>query len=229
MLSVLIVESPGLEDITSGDREGDILARQLQLIRIPCEYKSIHKADLLIEVIKEHNKYDVIHLSCHGNENALYFTDKSRLNWDELQKILLTFGSDRLVVLSACNSAFFKPDATLAEFLKRFTFNTLKPPKCIFTMSGNFYFADGVLAWGLFYRKFSEELKENKTSVLSCTSRMIYKSLSCVKKAELPEVKICAAYWYEQHNKYVNISPWLRGEKIINDIEKGLPVSDKSI
>ncbi|MFH1227003.1 MAG: CHAT domain-containing protein [Planctomycetota bacterium] len=225
-ISVLIIESPGLIDITTEDNQGKILAQELRLLRIHCEYKPIHTSSLLQQTLNSHAKYDVIHICCHGSKDGLSFTDGSFLNWDALQSSLLPFMSKRLVMLSACQSAFFKPDATLAKFLQQISFDALKAPKCIFTMFGNFYFADGVLAWGVFYRKFSEELEKNKASVSSCTSRMILNSLRSVKNAELPSVKICAAYWYEQSKRYIDISPWKIGEQVVDAIEKGLPIDD---
>lgn len=134
--------------------------------------------------------------------------------------MLLPYVSNRLAILSACHSAFFKPDQKLSEFLSHLSFGQYKPPICVFTMFGEIYIAESVLAWGLFYCNLSKRLKDNPIS--SCTARMIYDSLNIVRNANLP--KICAAHWYDK--KYIDISPWKENIAIdrIDKIEKGLPV-----
>jgi len=222
MENVLIVESPGLVDITTGDRIGYLVSEQLRLLRVPHVYFAIHTSSLLQERFAEHAKgAGIVHISAHGNETGIFFTDNSGLTWNELQQNLLVYAGNRLIVVSACHSAFFTIDETLAGLLESLTTGVAKPPKCVLTMWGEVYFADAVLAWGLFYRGFFKVLAHR--NVGSFTPRMILESLKPVKQAGLP--KICASYWYSRYHKYVDLSPWKEGETEVEAIENGQPPS----
>ena len=52
-MRVLIIESPSLEDVTSGDRTGHHLAELLKLLRIPYAYQPIHTKGLLDGIWRE--------------------------------------------------------------------------------------------------------------------------------------------------------------------------------
>lgn len=226
MENILIIESPGLEDITTGDRTGYLLSEQLKLLRVPHVYFAVHTASLLQERLLEYAKIaGVIHIATHGNETGIFFTDNSKLTWNELQQNLLVYAANRLTVISACHSASFEIDETLAGLLESLTTGVVKPPKCVMTMWGEVYFADAVLAWGLFYRGFSKALAGKEVD--SFTPRMILESLKPVKQAGLP--KICVSYWYSQYHKYVDISPWKMGETEVVSIENGQPPSNPTI
>jgi len=226
MDNILLIESPGLMDITTGDRTGYLLSEQLKLIRVPHDYFAIHTSSLLQELLAQHAKNaGVVHISVHGNETGIFFTDNSILTWNELQQNLLVYAGNRLIVLSACHSAFFKIDKTLAGLLESLTAGLAKPPKCVLTMWGEVYFPDAVLAWGLFYRTFFKTLAGS--DIGSFTPRAVLESLKIVKQAGLP--KICAAYWYSRHHEYVDISPWKEGETEVTAIENDQPPSNSIV
>lgn len=182
-----------------------MLAGQLRLLRIPCELRTIHAAELLERTLEEGaRESDVIHLSTHGNKDGIGFTDGSGMNWNQLQYPLLKHAGGKLLVINACQSAAFVPDGNLAKIAQAFTKGRMQAARCVFTMFGDVYFADSVLAWGLFYRRMSTKLKGASSS--QSTPEQIKDSLDAVHQAGLP--KICAAFWYEEHSKYKNISPW---------------------
>jgi hypothetical protein len=206
MKRVLIIESPGLNDITTGDRTGELLAGQLSLIRIPYELRTIHTAELLEQRLgEEARESDVIHLSMHGNRDGIWFTNGTSINWTHLQYQLLKHAGGKLIVINACQSSTFVPDDNLAKTMQELTNGGMQAARCVFTMFGDVYFADSVLAWGLFYRRLSSKL--NGASSSQCTAAQIRDSLSSVHRAGFP--KICAVFWYEQFGKYKNISPWI--------------------
>jgi len=211
MRRVLIVESPGLEDITSGDRRGEVLMGQLRLLRIPCVLRPIHSARLLEEVLKEEApNSDVIHLCMHGNSAGISFTDGSSYRWKDLQFPVLSHARGKLLVLDACRSATFKPDATLAKFMSIFSKGRAQAPRCVLTMFGDVYIADSALAWGLVYRRLRRELEG--ASIEQCSAKQIKETLEVVKQAGLP--KICASFWYERHGLYQDVTPWLIGSSL---------------
>jgi hypothetical protein len=181
MENILIIESPGLEDITTVDRTGYLLSEQLKLLRVPHVYFAVHTSSLLQGRLAEYaNIAGVIHIAAHGNEIGTYFTDNSGFTWNELQQNLLVYAGDRLIVLSACHSAFFNIDKTLAELLESLTAGVAKPPKCVLTMWGVVNFPDAVLAWGLFYRTLFKSLADRTLG--SFTPRMILESLKPITR-----------------------------------------------
>lgn len=217
MQSVFIIESPSLEDISNEDRTGLLVAQQLRLLRIPAEIKSIHKAQLLSTRLSEFgNNAGIIHIAAHGNTEGIWFTDRSKLTWKELEQTLAIQAMNKIVVLSSCRSANFSFDKTLSEVLQLLTQGKYQPPKCVLTLWGDVYFADVVLCWGLFYRRLFSAINGNITN---CSPRIIYNSLTDIKKAGLP--KICCAYWYEKYREYADISPWKAGDNNITKIENG--------
>ncbi|NRD51614.1 C13 family peptidase [Corallococcus exiguus] len=208
MRQVLIIESPGLNDITTGDRTGELLAGQLRLLRISHKLSTIHTSELLEQRLQESAQdSDVIHLSMHGSKEGIHFTDGTYIDWRQLQHKLLAHGGNRLLVISACQSSNFVPDSNLASTMQSLTNGAQSAPRCVFTMFGDVYFVDVVLAWGLFYRRLSSMLNGMPSS--QCTPQQVKNSLDAVYKAGFS--KICAAFWYEQFGKYQNISPWLSG------------------
>lgn len=205
MRGVAIIESPGLQDITSGFRSGAALAEFLRLLRVPFVYLPIHSKELLKpKLIQTAKDFDVVHLSAHGYRGALSFTDGSVLHGDEMQWLLLPSANGRIVSLDACGSSNFAPAESLASFMQDLTDGALHPPRCVMTMFGNVTFGDSALTWSLFYRQL--ECMLGKQSAAEACPRSIRNSLLPVRGANLH--KICAAYWYERHKKYVNISPW---------------------
>lgn len=217
MQKVLIIESPSLEDITDEDRTGLLVAQQLRLLRIPAEIKSIHTAQLLQTRISLFgNDAGIIHIAAHGNTDGIWFTDRSKLSWKELEQALLVHAMNKIVVLSACRSANFSFDKKLSEILQLLTMGQYQPPKCVLTLWGDVYFADVVLCWGLFYRRL---FAANNGNIENCNPKIIFDSLEYIKRAGLP--KICCAYWYDKYRQYADISPWKSGDMNISKIENG--------
>lgn len=212
MEPILIIESPGLSDITTGDREGQHLHGLLQILRIPSTYLPIHSDKLLGERLAEHApKHAVIHLAAHGSKQGLGFTDGSLTEWAELSALLTFAAADKLVVLSSCHSSEMpKPDTqdTLAAIVTKALGLKPSPPRAILTIFSTVAFYDCVLAWGVFYRHLSMRIAKHGAAIASCEPRWIFESLNAVKNADLPTVKICATFWYEKYGKHVDISPW---------------------
>jgi hypothetical protein len=215
MQNVLIIESPGLEDITTEDRTGILVAQQLRLIRVPVEIQSIHSSKLLQERLNQFGRdAGVIHIAAHGDKEAIWFTDGSKLTWKELEQNLMVYAMQKIVVISACRSANFTFDKTLSDVLQILSNGQHQPPKCVLTLWGNVFMADVVLCWGLFYRRL---FSFHNGGIDKLTARNIYESLSSVKSAGLP--KICCAYWYDKYRQYADISPWKSGEMNLPKIE----------
>jgi len=201
MEPVLLIESPGLLEITTGDRRGEVLSRQLHMLRVPCVYAPIHTNNLVAARMDTMKPYSVMHLAAHGLKGSIGFTDGSALSPEQLRQVVWPRASDRIVVLDACDTHWIQADDPLSALLRPWQGG----PKCVLTMVGKVFFADSALSWSVFYRHLFARLGSG--GVPACTARDVLESLKRVKAAELG-APICAAYWYEAHSRWVDISPW---------------------
>ena len=197
-MRVLIIESPGLSDITTGDRPGERLSEQLRLMRLPAAYSPIHTGGLLDSTIgAQAGSFDVLHLAGHANEKILAFTDNSSFPWLEVAKVLSRRAEGKIVAISACNSfAAHKASETLGKALQAAGYRGAMPA-CILTFFGNIALCDTLLTWGLFYRHLS------RAGVID--ARAVFDALTLVKGAGL-EAKVCAAWW--SGTQFHDVSPW---------------------
>lgn len=205
MKKVLIVESPGYQDIDSGDRRGEVIRQQLGLLRVLAEVRGASKlAGLMTHLVVEKTaEYDALHLAMHGDRQGLYFTDGGRLDWAQMQIVALSM-SKRLVVLDACESVSFTPDTTFADFWNKLVPSLpAEPPRFVLTMWGSPYYADSVLAWGLFYAYIARQAQP----IQQLEPRALVDALKRVHAAGLP--KICA--WHLMGGRFKAISPWEPG------------------
>jgi prepilin-type processing-associated H-X9-DG protein len=201
-MRILFVESPGLNDITTQDRRGEVLSQQAGLLRIDRVYQPIHTKDLLGPVCSQNSACDVIHLSAHGQQGNIAFTDGSAYSPLELQAAIWPYASGKIVVFDACDTHWIEPNEELSNFISKLSKGTVKPPLCVLTMVGKVFFPDSVLAWGVFYRHLAAQLRQRAVS--TATLKEINQALKYVKGANLP--KICAVY--SSGKTWKNISPW---------------------
>lgn len=205
MRNVLIVESPGHQDIDSGDRRGEVIRQQLGLLRVGATVRGSATLESLMKhlVVERTADFDALHLAMHGNEHGLYFTDGGRLDWRQMQIVALSM-SNRMVVLDACESVSFAPDTTFADQWNKLVPTLIAaPPRFVLTMWGSPYYADSVLAWGLFYSYIAHRAQPAQ----QLEPRLVVDALKRVQAAELP--KICA--WHCVGGRFKAISPWELG------------------
>jgi hypothetical protein len=205
MRDVLIIESPSYDDLYSGDSRGDVINRQLGLLRVPARLKNVatmkHFAERYV-LEAAALQFDALHLAMHGDRTGLFMTDGGHLPWKDLH-FLSVMLSGRMLVLDACESAAFMPDTSIADFLNNLIPGLgATPPRFVLTMMGKPYFADSVLAWGVFYAHLAGEAVGVHSTSMS--PRVVFDALQRVKAAGLP--KICASY--SNGGRYASISPW---------------------
>lgn len=206
---VLILESPGLIDIDTGDREGEHLDKLLRMLRIESTYRPFSgHSRLELLLVNEAPNAACLHLCGHGDSQQFAFTNGRGLAWSELARGVITYAPRKIVILAACHSDELRiVFRTLAEALEAALPGSLVMPRCVLTFFGTVYFADSLLAWGLFYRHLFDALRSKNLNIANCPPRVILDALSKVKASGL-NVKICAAYWYDKYRCYANISPW---------------------
>ncbi len=103
--SVFIIESLTFKDEREGKREGDILTNILRLSQKHVEYRYIRTKSELKAVLKHFakSKMRYLHLSCHGNDNALSMTLDS-IPLHEFAELTRPYLEDRRLFLSACDA-----------------------------------------------------------------------------------------------------------------------------
>jgi len=114
---VHIIESPSANDLLEGRTEGRVLNEILNLANIPHCYnlattKETFNTALvtrLNEESKKFQKYPILHLSMHGNQNGISLTDNTFLQWTDLQAMLRPLNNflkgELLICMSSCFSS----------------------------------------------------------------------------------------------------------------------------
>lgn len=112
---VHVIESPGSLDLLDGRTEGRTLCAFLDLAEIPNTYClatdsntfDLAMTDRLLESVKKHSAFPILHLSAHGNADEIALTNGDLIEWKRLstflQPINNAIGDNLLVCLSSCH------------------------------------------------------------------------------------------------------------------------------
>lgn len=150
--SVLILESQTPAEWYDECREGPILAGILRLLGIDAVVRMCLDREQFTRAIEtEAINFDVLHISCHGDENGICLTDGSPLTWQDLSQMAGGPLHGKVLVLSSCMSG--KP--TLAHL---FESESRRPGIIIGTLE-NIDWDKAALAWQLMY-KFLKDGKD---------------------------------------------------------------------
>lgn len=84
--NILITESVFAKDFYDNDREGQVVEAIARVLGWESDYKIALDRKNLRRAIKTAcaDDYDILHLSCHGDEEGIQLTDETLLSWDEL-------------------------------------------------------------------------------------------------------------------------------------------------
>lgn len=99
---IFILESPSAEDVDVGRSEGESLSSVLRLAAIPhirfqvsstetFEQAFEHAAVVARERVRDRPVVPTIHISAHGNEHGIGFTNDELVSWSELRDHLIMF------------------------------------------------------------------------------------------------------------------------------------------
>jgi len=153
---VFIVESLNRSDEDADRFEGRRISQMLSLSKKECKYVYIRTKQELREVMVEFrdSEFRYLHLSCHGNERALY-TTYNPLPFEELGTIMNGFLAQRRLFVSAC-----------AATNKRLARTLLMDTNCLSVMgpSSNIAFGDAAMFWASFYHLMFKEDKTRMTA-----------------------------------------------------------------
>jgi hypothetical protein len=85
-LDILIAESVFAKDFYDDNREGQVVESIARVLHWESEYKIAIDGKNLRRAIKTAcaDDYDILHLSCHGDDEGIQLTDETLLSWNEL-------------------------------------------------------------------------------------------------------------------------------------------------
>jgi hypothetical protein len=102
---ILIAESAAPEDFYAEDCEGHVVQAMARVLHWKATYKIALNAKTLCRAIRAASSgaYDILHLSCHGDEEGIQLTDEAELSWEELADCFQEIEQiPRALVISSC-------------------------------------------------------------------------------------------------------------------------------
>jgi hypothetical protein len=148
---VIIIESMDLKTQADDMLESKILTRIFDMAKINYYSAKVNNLEELgeefLKIVEDiEGKRIVLHISSHGNENGIQFTDKTFIEWEHFA-ILLEYlnevaGGELIVCMSSCLGF---SGAISALHVKG------KPYKHLIGNTTNVSYADAVIAFAVFY------------------------------------------------------------------------------
>lgn len=155
---VFIIESPRSDDLLAGRLEGRLLAESLRLDGISQQYylttdigtfRGVAKY-LEGAITKQGKAVPIMHISAHGNENGIAFTNGKTMKWTTLAEILVNLNrrcSGRLVLcLSCCKGSYI--NSALVKTIEQMPF------KAAISAYGSPTWNDAAVAFVVFYHQY---------------------------------------------------------------------------
>lgn len=142
--NVFIIESLDFKDEKNGHYEGEIISKILNFSGISHKYfyiRTKQEFEYVINLFKKSN-YRYLHISCHGNTDALY-TTLDEISFDEIGLILENVLDKRRIFISACAAT----NSKLADkiFSNTECYSLIGPAK-------NIKMDDAAIFWASFYQ-----------------------------------------------------------------------------
>ncbi len=144
---VFIIESPSATDFYLDRLDGRAARDVLKLENTQVAYRVALDKKKLFMGIKEAARleFDVLHLSCHGDDVGIQLSDMSIIDWLELVDLLDVFATpQRILVMSSCAGGSIGLTKALVnqDTIFGWVFGAVK----------NIGFTDSCLAWSILYR-----------------------------------------------------------------------------
>jgi len=146
-MKVYIVEASYPKDFFRQNLDGLATHNLLLLIGIKSQLRMVLNRTYLKKAIREalRDGYDVLHLSCHGDDDGIALPDDDELSWEDFSELFPESEQTPVLIMSSCKGA---ATGIAAAFSKH-----RHPPPFIFgseeALDYDFYAA----AWSLLYRR----------------------------------------------------------------------------
>lgn len=147
---ILIAESVGTDDFYEENCEGQVVLAIAKVLHWRASYKITLDAGTLSRAIKHasQNGYDILHLSCHGDEDGIQLSDLTELSWDHLADCFQDLNPiPKALVISSCVGG----DAGVAHSFR----SNKRRPTVIFGAEGRkrqrITFPGACISWPILY------------------------------------------------------------------------------
>lgn len=143
---VLIIESVGADDLFDRRSEGEGLQRMLHLSGVRSALRGVRgKADFIEELkVFGSSDADVLHLSCHGNDSGIGFTNGEIMPWSEFYAHSDRCLDNKILAMSSCGAM---GTSVLSGLYCAGDYR----PKLIVGSPDSITWDDAFVSWGLFY------------------------------------------------------------------------------
>src|SRR5439155_14366959 len=108
-ISVFIIESSYPEDYYKNRLDGQVTRHLLNILRVKNKLRFVLNLDHFKKALREasHENFQVIHLSCHGDDDGVALADNCQPTWDKFAGYFqsLTKCPPALVMSACCGAA----------------------------------------------------------------------------------------------------------------------------
>ena len=148
-MKVLIIESGSPGDFYDNQLDGNSTSQLLRLLGIAYEMRVVLDEQWLSNAIKHvrDEKFDVVHISCHGDKNCIQLANGKCIDWQSLATLFQRHKAhpSALVMSSCCG---------VASGIGRAFADIRFQPKIIFGSTDARRYHDYAVAWAILYRVF---------------------------------------------------------------------------
>jgi len=202
--SVFIIESPRSDDLLTGGLEGRLLAESLRLDGISQQYYLTTDiatfrgvAKYLKGVMSEQGKVTpIIHISAHGNENGIAFTNGKTMKWTTLAQVLVSLNrrcNGKLVLcLSCCKGSYII--SALVTTVEQMPF------KAVVSAFGSPTWNDAAIAFVVFYHQYINKGVKISNAVAGMNDASATKALFMLDYARITQ-KSLVNYIHKEFRK----------------------------
>lgn len=149
VLKVYIVEASNSEDFFDQSLDGVSVHSFFNTIGIDSKLRMVLNKKYLKKAVGEaiEDGFDVLHLSCHGNDDGIALSDKTNLSWVEFAALFPRFDKAPALVMSSCRGA--------VKGISNAFVDKRHPPPFIFGSEKTLRYDTYAAAWALLYRQLS--------------------------------------------------------------------------
>lgn len=101
-MKVAIIESVSPEDVKSKRFEGPDLDKYLRGVGATTSYKYVRNETEFGQAVAGAADADVVHVSCHANDEGIGLEDQTFIRWEDLRKVAGDALKDKKLSLSSC-------------------------------------------------------------------------------------------------------------------------------
>jgi hypothetical protein len=186
LMKVFVIESSYPDDFYAERIDGVLTSELLKLLRASPRLRFSLDLKHFQKAVEEaaRDKFDVLHISCHGDDDGIALTDNTQLSWQRFVQCFQTLPQcPAALVMSACCGAAAGIGEAFSQVMIR--------PNIIFGSTDERYFSEYAVAWALLYKEF-------KSGVTRDAAQAALRKISAVVHEEFRYRR-----WDDERQKYL--------------------------